>query len=69
MNSKLSLLLYGIAAFLVFMVLTWLLKLAGEKLPVKDGFLGVYRQQDYIIGIVIAIVLTFSHAQKRKLKK
>ncbi len=69
MNSKLSLLIYAVGAFLVFMLLTWVLKMAGGKLPVEDGFLGVFRKQDFIIGAVVAIVLTFSRIQKRKLMK
>lgn len=69
MKSKLNLVLYAAAAFVVFMALTWVLKLAGGKLPVEDGILGVYRDSDFLLGIVVALIVTLSHVQKRKLRK
>ena len=37
MNSKLKLVIYAISAFLVFMLLTWILRLMAGKLPLGDG--------------------------------
>ena len=42
MNSKLKLVIYAISAFLVFMLLTWILRLMTGKLPLEDGLWGVY---------------------------
>lgn len=68
MNSKLKLVIYAISVFLVFMLLTWVLRLVAGKLPVENGFLGVFSNSDFLIGVVVAAVVTLSHYQKRKLK-
>jgi hypothetical protein len=69
MKSKFGLVLYGVSAFIVFSILTWLLKLTTHKLPVVDGLFGVFSNNDLLIGAAVALVLVFSHAQKMKLKK
>ncbi len=68
MNSKLKLVIYAISAFLVFMLLTWILRLMAGKLPLEDGLWGVYKDSDLLLGLVVAAMITFSHYQKRKLK-
>lgn len=69
MKSKFNLVIYAFSAFVVFMVLTWILKLAGGKLPVEDGIWGVYKESDFLLGVVVSAIVTLSHVQKRKLKK
>ncbi len=68
MNSKLKLVIYAISAFLVIMLLTWILRLMTGKLPLEDGLWGVYKDSDLLLGLVVAAMITFSHYQKRKLK-
>lgn len=68
MNSKLKLVIYAISAFLVIMLLTWILRLMTGKLPLEDGLWGVYKDSDLLPGLVVAAMITFSHYQKRKLK-
>ncbi len=68
MNSKLKLLIYAASAFVVFMLLTWILRLASGKLPMEDGMWGIYKDSDFLLGVVVAGVITLSHVQKRKLK-
>ena len=68
MNSKLKLVIYAISAFLVFMLLTWILRLMAGKLPLEDGLWGVYKDSDLLLRLVVAAMITFSHYQKRKLK-
>lgn len=68
MNSKLKTVIYAISVFLIFMLLTWILRLMAGKLPIEDGFLGVYKNSDLFLGIVVAAIVTLSHLQKRKLK-
>ena len=68
MNSKLKLVIYAISAFLVIMLLTWILRLMTGKLPLEDGLWGVYKESDLLLGLVVAAMITFSHYQKRKLK-
>ncbi len=69
MNSKLKLVIYAASAFVVFMLLTWILRLAAGKLPIEDAMWGVYKDSDFLLGIVVAGVITLSHVQKRKLRK
>ena len=68
MNSRLKLIIYAISTFLVFLLLTWILRLMAGKLPIEDGILGVFKNSDLLLGLVVAVAVTFSHIQKRKLK-
>ena len=68
MNQKLKLFLYGLVVFFVYAVLTWVLKLIAHKMPEGEAFLGVYTTTDLWLGLVIAIILTYSHYMKMKIK-
>ena len=68
MNSTLKLIIYAISTFLVFLLLTWILRLMAGKLPIENGILGVFKNSDLLLGLVVAVAVTFSHIQKRKLK-
>lgn len=68
MNSRLKLIIYAISTFLVFLLLTWILRLMAGKLPIENGILGVFKNSDLLLGLVVAVAVTFSHIQKRKLK-
>ncbi len=69
MKSKLYYILYAIGVFLVFTLLTWALKYFGGKLPVEDALWNTFTKNDFILGAVVAIVVTFSHIQRRKIVK
>ena len=68
MNQKLKLFLYGLVVFFVYAVLTWVRKLIAHKMPEGEAFLGVYTSTDLWLGLVIAIILTYSHYMKMKIK-
>ena len=68
MNSTIKLIIYAISTFLVFLLLTWFLRLMAGKLPIENGILGVFKNSDLLLGLVVAVAVTFSHIQKRKLK-
>ncbi|MFV0391537.1 MAG: hypothetical protein ACK5KP_06625 [Paludibacteraceae bacterium] len=68
MKLKLNLIIYAVAVFVVFMVLTWILRLVAGKLPIEDAVWGVYKNSDFLIGLVVAGIVTLSHIQKRRLK-
>ena len=68
MNSTIKLINYAISTFLVFLLLTWILRLMAGKLPIENGILGVFKNSDLLLGLVVAVAVTFSHIQKRKLK-
>jgi hypothetical protein len=44
------------------------LKLIAHKMPEGEAFLGVYTSTDLWLGLVIAIILTYSHYMKMKIK-
>ena len=68
MNSTIKLIIYAISTFLVFLLLTWILRLMAGKLPIENGILGVFKNSDLLLGLVVAVAVTFSHIQKRKHK-
>ena len=68
MNSTIKLIIYALSTFLVFLLLTWILRLMAGKLPIENGILGVFKNSDLLLGLVVAVAVTFSHIQKRKLK-
>jgi len=68
MNSTLKLVIYAVSAFLIFMLLTWILRLSAGKLPVENGFWGIYKDSDLLLGAAVAAIITLSHYQKRKIK-
>lgn len=68
MNPKFRLLIYPIAVFVVFLALTWILRAINGNLPIPNGVWGIYKESDFLLGLVVAGVVTMSHIQKRKLK-
>ncbi len=69
MKSKLHIVIYAFSAFVVFLLISWLLRLAGGKLPVENGVWGVFKESDFLLALIVSVMITFSHIQKRKLKK
>ena len=68
MNKKLKLFLYGAGVFCIYGILTWILKLVAKKMPEGDAFLGVFTSTDLWLGLAIAVILTYSHYMKMKIK-
>lgn len=68
MDIKIKLLLYGVSSFLVFGLLTWILKLIYGKLPIEGAFLGVFTNNDLLLALLVTVLLTVSYHQKRKIK-
>ncbi len=68
MNQKLRLFLYGLVVFCVYILLTWVLKLIAHKMPESDAFLGIFTSTDLWLGLAIAVILTYSHYMKMKIK-
>ncbi len=66
--SKLKPILYGIGVFLVFTTLMVILKLVTHHTPSDAEYFGLFTNQDLFLGLVVAVVLTFSHERKKKLK-
>ena len=68
MNQKLMLFLYGAGVFCIYALLTWILKLVAKKMPEGDAFLGIFTSTDLWLGLAIAVILTYSHYMKMKIK-
>lgn len=68
MNAKLKLLMYAISIFVVFLLLTWVLRLVSNNIPDETVLFGIYSSSDLLLGGVIAVALTFSHYNKMKLR-
>jgi hypothetical protein len=67
MYPKLKPFLYGLGVFSVYALLTFILRWSFNKMPLDAEYFGVYTTNDLLIGIVVAVVLTFSHERKKKL--
>jgi hypothetical protein len=68
MNPKLELLAYGLAAFVVYAILVYVLHLASYNKPVNAVFLGVYTSKDLFTGLGIAVLITYLHSRKKRIK-
>ncbi len=61
--------LFGLVAFVIFTVIAVFLKYVSGQLPQEDALLGIFTQTDLLLGLVVAIVVTFSHERRKNLKK
>lgn len=68
MPTKFKPVLYGLGVFAVYILLTYILRLVTNRMPIDAEFLGVFTTNDLLLGLVVSIILTFSHERKKKLK-
>ena len=61
--------LYAIGIFIVFTVLMVIIKLITHKIPTETEYFGLFSNNDLLMGGIVAIILTFSHERKKKLKQ
>ncbi|GEM_PF-806366 len=66
-HPKLKPVVYAIIVFVVFMSLSVALKLITHRNSIDDIYFGILSKKDLLIGLGIAIFLTFTHEQKKKL--
>ena len=69
MHPKLKPVIYGIGVFIVYALLTYILRLVSNRFPENADIFGLFTSNDLLLGLVVAIVLTFSNERKKKLKK
>lgn len=62
-------LLYGLGVFSVYAVLTYGLRVFFNRITTDAEFFGVYSTNDLLIGVLVAVVLTFSHQRKKNMFK
>lgn len=65
---KIQPILYGIGVFVVFTTLVTILKLITHRIPTDAEYFGLFTKKDFLLGALVAVVLTFSHERKKKLK-
>lgn len=68
MHPRLKPIVYGLGVFAVYAVLTYILRFAFNRTPNDADILGIYSTNDLLIGVVVAIVLTFTHERKKRIK-
>ena len=62
-------LLYGLGVFSVYAILTYALRVFFSRITTDAEFFGVYSTNDLLIGVLVAVVLTFSHQRKKNMLK
>ncbi len=67
-HPKLKPFIYGLGVFVVYIILVLLLRYFSNFEPVKTDFFGLFSKNDILLGFVVAMILTFSHERKKKLK-
>lgn len=65
---KLQPILYGLGAFAIFTTFSVILKIVTHHTTVDAEYFGILSNKDLLIGAVVAIVVTFTHERKKKLK-
>ena len=68
MSPKIKTVLYALGVFAIYAILTLLLRLIFDRMPVDAEFFGIYSTNDLLLGLVVAVVLTVSHERKKRLK-
>ena len=69
MPSIVKTLIFGVIAFLIFTIIAVLLKLISGQLPQENALLGIFTETDLLLGLVVAVVVTFSHERRKNMKK
>jgi hypothetical protein len=68
MNPKLKTILYGLGVFAVYIALIVILRLISGKVPENAEIFGFFSRNDFLLGLAVAVILTFSHERKKRLK-
>ena len=67
-SPKLQPILYGLGVFAVFVILSVVLKIITHQVSPDAQYLGILSNKDLLLGLIVAVILTFTHVRKRKLK-
>lgn len=63
-----EILIYGLGVFAVYAILTYVLRVLFNRAAVDAELFGVYSKNDLLVGVLVAVVLTFSHQRKKNIK-
>ena len=67
-HPKLRPIFYGLGAFAIFTVLSVVLKFVTNHTATPDEYFGILSNKDLLLGAVVALILTFTHERRKKLK-
>ena len=68
MHPILKTIIFGSGVFVIFTTIAIILKLVSKQTPAVDSYIGLFTNSDIMLGLVVAVVVTFSHERKKKLK-
>lgn len=68
MHPIIKTLLYGLSVFIIFMVFAVVLKLVTHRVD-GNALFGLITKNDLLMGVVVAVFVSFSHERKKKLKQ
>jgi len=68
MHPLIKTILYGLSIFVIYIVLILLIRLIVPHTPTGEEYFGLFSKKDLLLGLGIAIVLTFTHERKKNLK-
>jgi len=68
MHPKLKPVMYGLGVFTVYVLLTYVLRIIFKRTTSDATIFGVYSTNDLLIGLLLAVVLTFSHQRRKTIK-
>jgi len=68
MPSFIKVILFVVGVFAVFLIISIGLKLVSTPIP-DGGIINMVSENDLLIGLVVSVVVTFTHIQRKKLSK
>ena len=68
MHSKLKIVLYGLIVFILYTILAIIIKKVTHHIPTQEEYFGLLSNKDLLLGLLLAVVLTFTHEQKKRLQ-
>ena len=68
MHPILKTILFGLGVFVIFSTIAIILKLVSNQTPEEDAYFGLFTNSDIMLGLVVAVAVTFSHERKKRLK-
>jgi len=68
MHPTLKIVIYGLSVFVIYTVLAIVLRYVTHHVPTEEEYFGLISNKDLLLGLLLAVVLTFTHERRKKLK-
>ncbi|HZK68301.1 MAG TPA: hypothetical protein VFC36_01760 [Paludibacter sp.] len=68
MYSKLQTVLFGLGVFAVFTTFAVALRYFTSSIPQNLEYFGIISKSDIVLGLIVALVVTFNHERKKNSK-